>query len=83
MKEKVREILERELRRLDAISKEPLGLDLHGLKQLDLLIKCHASFVGSSKSEDESSNPDAPEAAPLDELLNGINNSDDQSEQTS
>lgn len=76
MKEKVREILERELKRLDELSQSQ-GFDLAGFKALDLWIKCHASFVGPPKSDDEKKDPASPEASPTEALLEGLNSSDE------
>jgi hypothetical protein len=77
VKEKVREILERELGRLDLLSRGE-GLDLAGFKQLDLLIKCHASFVGNP-TQPTTPDQSSPEASPVEALLEGLDISDDTS----
>jgi len=75
MKEQVRIILERELNRLDHISRAN-GLDLSGFKALDLLIKCHSTFVGPPAPPDEPV-ATSPEASPTEALLEGLETSDE------
>jgi len=67
------------LKRLDRMSQEPEGLDLAGLKQLDLLIKCHASFVGHTPTPAKTTST-SPEASPVEALLEGLTASDDESD---
>lgn len=47
MRKIVHDILERELRKLDELSKTT-GLDLNDFKRLDLLIKAHQTFAADS-----------------------------------
>ena len=68
MKDKVHEILQRELAKLDAQSKESV-LELDDFRRLDLLIKAYRSFADSKSAP---ANEPTPEQQPIDELLQGL-----------
>ena len=71
MKEKIAALLERELEKLDRLSKStPAGLELNSVRQLDLLIKCYASY--SSPIKPQESPPDSPEKQSTEDLLKSL-----------
>jgi hypothetical protein len=72
MRDKVREILEREVNRLREQS-EHGGLALDDLRSLDLLIKAHKTFVSTGDEKPEDSATDASTEA----LLADLRSSDD------
>jgi hypothetical protein len=75
MREAVQAILEREIARLDATSKDA-GLDLDDCRRLDLLIKAYKSFAAPdpTPSAGADSKP-APASMPTDDLLSALQNS--------
>lgn len=70
MKARMQEILERELNRLQEVSIEK-GLGLADFKCLDLLIKCHNTFVGPPEPPPPE-HPSSPESLPIEALIAGI-----------
>jgi hypothetical protein len=54
MKNKVQEILQRELSKLDTLS-QTTGLDLNDFKRLDLLIKAYQTFAGQVDNKNPTS----------------------------
>lgn len=67
MKEKVQEILERELAKLDQMSLNAAdGLDLPSVRRLEVLIKCYSAFIGPLENRPD---PNAPGAQPTEKLL--------------
>ncbi len=71
MKEKIAALLERELEKLDRLSKnETEGLDLQNVRRLDLLIKCYASYSAPTPPKDTP--PDSPEKQSTADLLKAI-----------
>lgn len=75
MKTKVREILERELRKLDELS-VTTGLDLNDFKRLDLLIKAYQTFAPEHTNLPPS--PDSVASRPSQQIIEAmLNPSDD------
>jgi hypothetical protein len=72
MKDKIQALLERELDKLDKLSKvETDGLDINSVRRLDMLIKCYQSFIG--KPELTKQDPtESPQTQTTEELLKAI-----------
>ena len=74
MKEKIKILLERELEKLDKLSRaETEGLDIQSVKRLEVLIKCYASYSAPIKPLE--SPPDAPENQSTEDLLKSLTES--------
>ena len=71
MKQKITDILERELRKLNLLSlasEDPL--DANTIRALDTLIKSYRSFVAEDPAKkDAKSDPESPASLSLEELL--------------
>jgi hypothetical protein len=71
MKEKIAALLERELEKLDRLSKStPDGLELNDVRRIDLLIKAYSSY--SAAETPKESPPEAPENQSTDDLLKAL-----------
>lgn len=68
MREQVKQILERELERLDTLSQKA-GLTLDDFRILDLLIKATKTYAAPSEEETVKA---TPEKLPIDSLLEGL-----------
>jgi hypothetical protein len=73
MKEKVQEILQRELERLNLLSIGE-GLGLNDFKRLDLLIKCQNTFVGNPEDKTPA---EEPKPSTVEELLADLDSTEE------
>ncbi len=71
MKEKIAALLERELEKLDRLSKStPDGLELNDVRRIDLLIKAYSSYSAADTPKELP--PEAPENQTTDDLLKAL-----------
>ena len=71
LKDRVEQILERELSKLDAMSRLSMtGLALEDVRRLDVLIKCYSSFIGPLDKKNDRA--DAPENQSTEDLLKDV-----------
>ena len=74
MKEKIKGLLERELEKLDKLSRSEVeGLDIQSVKRLEVLIKCYASYSAPIKPQETL--PDSPENQSTEDLLKSLTES--------
>ncbi len=73
MKERIQELLARELQKIELLSlTTPEPLAAADIKSLDVLIKAYRSFVDPAKSAPEKSLPDDPATSSTEDLINGL-----------